>query len=405
MQIEERSIMIGKNERQRDIIKVIEKLDITPSMYKNADEKYHALAEYVSKHTDLKLNMYPQGSFAFGTVIRPFKNDAEGAYDLDFICEVDFEKSETTPEELRNFIENAVSEGELYGGKLEVSDECLTIKYAEEGGAQFSIDIVPATRESASTIAKLKEKTIRPDLIDSAIAIPMKEKDNYLWKTNNPKGLMEWFSEINEPYKMYSRTEFRKSLFESTKFYDKIEDIPEGMERSSVQRVIQLLKRHRDLYYNSFPDLKPISAIINVFVTSVARCYDPSTDVFTLLEYVLEELNESSKYYSDRTKGEILLENRVIARKNKEWYIANPANPEDNLADAWNESEDIPHKFFKWISVAKEDFVDSMEISDNEFKAIVESALGRDAVGGVWGEKYDSHKSIPIIASSKPWRK
>ena len=34
--------MIRKSERQKDILRVIESLDITPSMYKNADEKYHA---------------------------------------------------------------------------------------------------------------------------------------------------------------------------------------------------------------------------------------------------------------------------------------------------------------------------------------------------------------------------
>lgn len=47
--------MIKKNERQRDILRIIESLDITPSMYKNADEKYHALAKYLSHHTDVCL--------------------------------------------------------------------------------------------------------------------------------------------------------------------------------------------------------------------------------------------------------------------------------------------------------------------------------------------------------------
>ena len=397
--------MIGKNERQNDILKAIASLDITPSMYKNADEKYHALADYLSRHTDITLNMYAQGSFAFGTVVRPFMNDADGAYDLDFICEADYEKGDLSAEELRSYIEEAISVGELYGGKLEVSDQCLTIHYAEEGGASFSIDIVPAAHESESTIARLKAKSARTDLLDTAIAIPMKDNGNYSWITNNPKGFAEWFREINEPYKMYARTEFRKSLFESTKFYDTVEDIPEGMERSSVQRVIQILKRHRDLYYNKFPELKPISAIINVIVTDVASSLNPSTDIFTLLEYVLNEMNESSKFYDDRIKGEILLENRVVARKNGGWYIANPANPEDNLADAWNKTDEIAKKFFKWISVAREDFINSMEKPDHEFKAIAESALGQDAIKSAWGEKYDAHKATPISVPSKPWRR
>ena len=65
--------MIDKYKRQNDILRAIESLDITPSMYKNADEKYHALADYLSRHTDVTLDMYPQGSFAFGTVVSIFR--------------------------------------------------------------------------------------------------------------------------------------------------------------------------------------------------------------------------------------------------------------------------------------------------------------------------------------------
>ena len=49
---------IGKYERQRDIIKVIEGLDITPTMFRNAEEKYKALADYLGRHTDLPTTMY-----------------------------------------------------------------------------------------------------------------------------------------------------------------------------------------------------------------------------------------------------------------------------------------------------------------------------------------------------------
>ena len=259
--------MIDKYKRQNDMLRAIESLDITPSMYKNADEKYHALADYLSRHTDVTLDMYPQGSFAFGTVVRPFKNDTDGSYDLDFICEFDLEKGNISAEELRELLEKAIDDGELYGGKLVPSGQCFTIRYAEEGGAAFSIDIVPAAHENDNELNRLRNKSNRPDLIETVIAIPMKEKTGYTWKTNNPKGFAEWFREINEPYKSFIRTEFRKSLYESTKFYDTVEDIPEGMERSAVQRVIQILKRHRDVYYNDFSDMKPISAIINVLVS------------------------------------------------------------------------------------------------------------------------------------------
>ena len=373
-------------------------------MYKNADEKYHALADYLSRHTNVNIDMYPHGSFAFGTIVRPLKGDRDGYYDLDFICEVDLEKSMITAKELRRLIENAIKDGELYGGRLEVSPQCFTIHYAEEGGASFSIDVVPATHENDATVSRLKEKASRPDLLDSAIAIPMVSENGHEWITNNPKGFTKWFREVNEPYKAYIRSMYRRSLYESTDFYDKIEDIPEGMERSSVQRVIQLLKRHRDIFYQKSEELKPISSIINVLVTHVASSLAPNTGVFELLEHVLYELNESAKCFNNKIFREILLENRVITRKNNKWYVANPANPEDNLADKWNESEAIPKMFFKWVDAAKKDFLESLDKPDEEFRAISETAFGQDAIKTVWGTKYDSSTATPVSNTAKPWK-
>ena len=34
-------------ERQKDILKLISQLDISVTMYKNADEKYHAVAKFL----------------------------------------------------------------------------------------------------------------------------------------------------------------------------------------------------------------------------------------------------------------------------------------------------------------------------------------------------------------------
>lgn len=396
--------MIGIDERQRDILKLIESVDISPSMYEKALSKYKALADYLSRHTDLNTNMYAQGSFAFGTVVRPINDGKESAYDLDFICEVDRNRGEISATELRSMIEKALSGGKLYGGKMKVSDECITIHYAEENDVGFSIDIVPAAHESSENINRLKHKAERPDLIDTSIAIPMGSRANgYVWRTNNPKGFQAWFDEINKPFLNHSRTAYRVALFESTGFYNTVEDIPAGMERSAVQRVIQILKRNRDLFYQRFPDLKPISAIINVLVTDVASKCNADIGIFDLLERVMDELSKSTRGYKDRTNREILLESRIVGRRNRGWYIANPANPEDNLASRWNEDLGIPEKFFLWVEAAQKDLIDSMEKRDDEFRAIMESSFGRDAVQRAFGDKYSTEKAIPIIAAAKPW--
>ncbi len=76
--------MINKPERQQDIIRLVQSLDISPTMHKNAVEKYRALANYLEEN-GIDAEIYPQGSFALGTVVRPSANDANAKYDLDFI--------------------------------------------------------------------------------------------------------------------------------------------------------------------------------------------------------------------------------------------------------------------------------------------------------------------------------
>lgn len=268
--------MIINPERQKDILKLISQLDISPTMYKNATEKYQALASFL-EDCGIDADMYPQGSFAFGTVVRPSANDPDAAYDLDFICQLRVTPDQISPSELRSKIENALSNSDRYSGKLHVYEECFTIEYADINGVGFTIDIVPATDERLSKKMELKAKSSRPDLLDTAIAIPRHNGErNYSWLTNNPRGFQKWFQEINQPFLNYNRTLRRQKIYEANRsVFASIDDIPEGLERSSVQRVVQILKYHRDVYYHNLPrvdgdTLKPISAIINTIVAGIS---------------------------------------------------------------------------------------------------------------------------------------
>lgn len=104
-------------ERQSDILKLVERLDISPSMYKNAEEKYHALADFLEK-CGIEADIYPQGSFALGTVVRPSAKDPDAAYDLDFICQIRHTRDEIAPSELRRKIQAALQSDERYKKRL-----------------------------------------------------------------------------------------------------------------------------------------------------------------------------------------------------------------------------------------------------------------------------------------------
>ena len=95
-------------ERQKDILSIISSLDISPTMYRNAIDKYNAITKFLND-CGIEANMYPQGSFAFGTVVRPSAKDPSANYDLDFICQVGGCRTDYTPSGLRQKIEDALS--------------------------------------------------------------------------------------------------------------------------------------------------------------------------------------------------------------------------------------------------------------------------------------------------------
>lgn len=401
-------------ERQKDILAIISSLDISPTMYRNAVDKYKAITKFLNDY-GIEADMYPQGSFAFGTVVRPNAKNSSANYDLDFICQVRGNRDDYTPSELRRNIEEALRSSQIYGGKLIICDECFTVEYAEINNVGFTIDIVPAADETIENKSRLAQKSLEPELIGTAIVIPKHNGErNYSWITSNPKGFRTWFDKKNEPFLVASRMTYRKNLFEENRaIFSSVEEIPHELDRSPLQRVIQLLKYHRDIYYAKIKDgdeVKPISAIINVAAAQIASQYSPNCSVFDLLEYVLNELGiyaERQKLTSDEF-GKIYGRRNVFARFDGKWYIANPANPEDNLADKWNQDGRIPTCFFRWVKAVRADFIESLQQEDEQqFRAAIENGFGDKTVSAVLGKKYcDAVPPEPIISqrAAKPYR-
>ncbi len=404
---------MNKKNRQHDLLQIISKLDISPTLFKNATEKYQSLAKYLQSH-GLQADMYPQGSFTLGTIIRPLQKN-NMSYDLDFICQVKGNRNTIKPSNLRNSIENVLKSSNLYEGKLQIWEECFTIEYSNINGFNFSIDIVPAVDEDIENKLKLLALSHNPNLLNTAIVIPKCNNQKiYRWITSNPKGYIQWFKEINEPFKNVIENQYRYKLYnEYSELYSSIEEVPSDMIRTSLQRVIQILKRHRDIFYSRIEngaELKPISAIITTLVANFAINVNPNISVFEFLNYVLNELCIYSNHMSmsESTFESTYPNNHIIIKTNGNWIIENPANPKDNLADKWNSDNRIPKTFFKWISKVKEQLIDSLEYPDDQvFRSSVENAFGYDIVNHTWQNKYIHQTPNPLSSAnpSKPWKR
>ena len=67
-------------------------INISDELFQNADDEYTALGKWIDKKTDEEetkytVHIYPQGSFALGTVIKPISDEDD--YDLDLVCQVE----------------------------------------------------------------------------------------------------------------------------------------------------------------------------------------------------------------------------------------------------------------------------------------------------------------------------
>lgn len=209
----------------------------------------------------------------------------------------------------------------------------------------------------------------------------------------------------------YNREVRKRSLLEKSRtVYNSIEEIPEGLERSSLQRVIQIMKYHRDVYFCRIrkEKSKPTSAIITTICTEIAENMDPTMTVFELLQAIASdfEIYSKNQTLTEEQFANQYFQKNIIQKRNNKWYIMNPVNPLDNLADSWNEDFQRVKLFFQWVKAMKKDYIDSLQLDDNDFVALLENNFGRDYVKkSINIKNYTSSVPKIIVNTPKPWRK
>ena len=388
-------------------------LDISPSMHQYTVHRYGAISEYINSH-GINANFYPQGSFRTGTVVRPVKDGVETDFDIDVVCELSTSKDAITPQAVKHSVGAVLRESEMYRKKLQPEeDRCWTLKYEAEliAGIGLKLDVVPCVKETQKQILVLQSKNVPLEFAEQAVAITEKGHGTYFWQASNPGGYGDWFDQINRRYLMINlqdrKAQFlreNRNLFAATAT---IEDVPDYYIKSSLQRVIQLIKRHRDIYYGRLrngKNLRPISAIITTMAAKIAA--DATVyQIDELLAYVVTGMENYASLLNNRAPKTRFFGDRadIIQRKEHRWVISNPVNPEDNYADSW--TNETAEAFFRWVSALKNDFV--LTPTDNEAKyfSSLKSGLGLTFVERTLPDSKSNLSSNPkpIVNQAKPW--
>lgn len=322
------------------IAEVARDLDISATDYKRAIERFEAVKQWLATGTynsGSNPDVFLQGSFRLGTMVRPYINDREGDFDIDQVCELKQVNSQISAKILKNDIGDRLKANATYAQMLDTEGKrCWTLLYAsDESRPGFHLDILPS----------VPSQTGEP----SQIAITDKKKpfDIYDWNVSNPNAYYYWFKSLNVFSEDFKRRQQNRIFEANRELYRDPSEIPMQLYRSPLQRSIQIMKRHRDVYFAN-KDKRPISIII----TTIAGHRYRSGDIF-------ETIREFTKYvkqrHADVLRDGYLVSDGILDYSNGAWVIPNPVHQNrinseiENFADRWNIDADFPQQFFQWV--------------------------------------------------------
>ena len=374
----QKSLTVMTKDYKNEITNILEtlgqQLDISESQYNAAVKSYEAVGDWLSKEGSklypYKPKIIPQGSFMLGTIVRSINDEDD--IDIDLVCKLEGKPPQWTQKHLKNAVGDRLKEHSKYQGMLEDKNggrRCWTLKYSED--ANYHLDVLPSISDKNFT--KLFSESVKRFLNKNAeklaIRITDNEEANYatetdvsLWVKSNPFGYAYWF------YCMAAIHSSSKMITLSASI-DPVE--PYKKKKMPLQRVVQLLKRHRDIMFtsNEFDsENRPISIIIT---TLAAKSYDKSENLMDAYTNVVRTMQN-------------FIETRFNKKTNKrEKWIRNPINDEENFADKWVDTPQKEEYFYRWLDKLKTD-LSRISTSDgiglHKLNQILSSQYGEIAV-------------------------
>ncbi|MCU1701596.1 MAG: nucleotidyltransferase [Mycobacterium sp.] len=345
----------------------VDTLDVSPELQQFAIERYKEVGTWLAEHGDYGTQIYPQGSFRLGTVVRP--NTGSGEYDIDLVCQLLIAKENITQAQLKKevgsllqaYVQWKVRHGHSDGPKTcEARRRCWMLTYPDHG---FHLDVLPAI----------------PDVEYPSTGILLTDKQLYRWQHSNPIGYAKWFRTRSEELqkKLITAAEERRI---------NVDEVPEWEFRTALQRVVQVLKWHAMLFFADDEDIRPPSILIT---TLAARAYTGETDLFTATRRVLMGMD------------------RHIENRHGIWWVPNPAHREENFADKWNEYPARRKAFIEWhrsISAALDDTVQLRGMGLQAVASRLEQSFGRDSIQKSverYGERMRRHRTDGSLRMSR----
>jgi hypothetical protein len=373
----------------KTLLLLLEGIELPETAYQGAKRRYDDLGEWFDRD-DCTLSqndphIFVQGSFALGTAIRPAKEGQE--YDLDLSCKLrtGVGRASHSQQQLKEMVGRELESYRKFRrieSRLEPKNRCWRLNYKDE--LRFHMDVVPATPVEAGQRASLRllieqhgaDPNLAADIAADACWITDQRHPGFSqiqdnWLSSNPEGYVRWF---------VSRMEGTRTLLGKRA---QVDDVPVYARKTPLQRIVQLLKAHRDVRFEMAPDCKPISIVLT---TIAGEAHEPGSSLTDSMTAILQAFDEFRRSNSDT--------------------VPNPVNPAENFADRWKTPEgrqrQLKENFHRWIVQAGADFQYLMSQADSqELRKRAESSLkvrlDERAVAAALGVA-----AAPVISSPSP---
>jgi len=264
---------------------IAEYLQLTPTQHQSAEEKYHAVAEWLSADSSpvrgLDPQIYAQGSLRIGTTVKPLKSEE---FDLDLVCELSASAT-APPMGVYELLWSRMESNLRYQPLLRRRPRCIRIDYASD----FHLDIVPAVPDPHGTTL-------------GSLLIPDHEEQS--WLPSNPKGYALWLDE-------QARLPLREKRAMGATI-EPLRAVQPANSKPPLKLAVQLLKRQRDVTFASRSEAPPPSIVLT---TLAGLLYQKEEDATDSLSAILSRA-------VDWSRREII-------------HLWNPANEKECITDRW----------------------------------------------------------------------
>ena len=205
---------------ERFFNEIASQLDLTKIEEETIIKSYETIGIYLRNSCYLSSytpNVFPQGSMRIGTTVKPLKTND---YDVDLVCELTKNYFALSPKNVKGLVGKALKNGKYVTQLDEEHGRCWTLKY--KASPPYHLDILPGVTRVGDKVNATKKDN----------------NGNYNWLPTNPKGFANWFLNL------YTH----KKIFDEDMGVEKLDTY--GV-RNPLQRAVQLIKRHRDVYFEN----------------------------------------------------------------------------------------------------------------------------------------------------------